>query len=75
MEKKIILTELEEKMLLLNVNREFFPGDCTEEEAKAMNSVIEKADNLMKELNAYDELGDSLMEWFLAKYKAQDATG
>lgn len=74
MEKKIILTELEEKMLQLNVDREFFAGNATPEEAKAMNSVIAKAETLMRELNAYDELEDSLMEWFLAKYKAQDAT-
>lgn len=68
---KIILTELEEKMLALNVSREFFPGNCTKEEAKAMISVISKAEALMAELDAYDEMGDSLMEWFQAKYKAQ----
>lgn len=68
---KIELTELELKMLKLNVAREFYPLVATEEEAKAMNSVITKAEDLMEELDAYDELDESLMEWFLDKYKKQ----
>lgn len=70
--KKIELTELELKMLKLNVAREFYPLVATEEESKAMISVIDKAEKLMEELDAYDELGDSLMEWFLDKYENQD---
>jgi len=27
----------------------------------------------MEELDAYDELGNSLMQWFYNKYKAQEA--
>lgn len=69
--KKIELTELEKKMLDLNVSRDFNPMTATEEEAAAMNSVIHKAEDLMEELDAYDELGDSLMEWFKAKYEKQ----
>jgi hypothetical protein len=37
-----------------------------------MNSVIKKAEDLMEELDAYDELDESLMEWFLAKYNEQN---
>lgn len=66
---KIELTELEEKMLELNVKREFFPPAATPEECEAMNSVLAKAEKLMDDLDAYDELGDSLMEWFMEKYK------
>lgn len=69
--KKIELTELEKKMLDLNVSRDFNPMTATKEEAAAMNSVIHKAEDLMEELDAYDELGDSLMEWFKAKYEKQ----
>ena len=69
--KKIELTELELRMLKLNVKREFYPLTATEEEAKAMNSVIKKAEDLMEELDAYDELDESLMEWFLDKYNKQ----
>ena len=51
---------------------EFFPPEQTDEENKALANVIEKADNLMEELDAYDELGDSLMQWFYDKYQAQE---
>lgn len=67
----IQLTELEYKMLIKNVNRTFQPMNATKEEAAAMNSVISKATKLIEELDAYDELGDSLMAWFLKKYREQ----
>ena len=70
--KRIELTELEFQMLKLNIAREFYPLVATPEEAKAMNTVISKAQDLMEELDAYDELGDSLMEWFIEKYKKQE---
>lgn len=69
--KKIVLTELEQRMLDLNVSREFNPMTATEEEAAAMNRVINMAEDLMEELDAYDELDESLMEWFKAKLEAQ----
>ena len=69
--KRIELTGLELQMLKLNVAREFYPLVATAEEVKAMNSVIKKAEGLMEELDAYDELDESLMEWFMAKYKDQ----
>lgn len=74
MAKKIELSELELRMLELDIKHEFYPMTATKEEAMALNRVIEKADNLMRELNAYDELDNSLMEWFYAKYKAQETT-
>lgn len=69
--KKFELTELEQRVLKASVDRTFFPLTATDEECTALVSVIEKAENLMKELDAYDELGDSLMEWFLKKYNEQ----
>ena len=75
MEKKIELSVLELKMLHKNVDRTFYPITATSEEAIAMNSVINKANALMDELHADDELGDSLMEWYLAKYEAQQKAG
>lgn len=74
MATKIELTGLELAMLERDLRGEFFPPEQTKEEAMALNRVIEKADNLMRELNAYDDLDTSLMEWFYAKYKAQQAT-
>lgn len=71
-ETRIELTPLELAMLKRNLDGEFFPPEQTDEENKALANVIEKADNLMEELDAYDELGDSLMQWFYDKYKAQE---
>lgn len=70
--KKIELSELELAMLKRNLNGDFFPPEQTDEENKAFARVIDKADKLMEELDAYDELGNSLMEWFYNKYKAQE---
>ena len=70
--KKIILTDEEiqviEKQLKGELN-EFF---MEEREMKAIDKVIEDASDLMKELNAFDELDDSLVKWYYDKYKAQN---
>lgn len=76
MEKKIEITSMELKMLNVHLNGDFAPMTATQEECEAMGSVIEKADNLMRELDAYDELGNSLMVWFKNKWvKQQVAEG
>jgi hypothetical protein len=71
MDRKIELTELEYRMLLLLVNNDPFLQPTTDEDIKAACNVIKKAENLMEELNAYDELGNSLVKWFLTKYNEQ----
>jgi len=71
-ETRIELTPLELAMLKRDLAGEFFPPEQTDEENKALANVIEKADNLMEELDAYDELGDSLMQWFYDKYQTQE---
>lgn len=71
-ETRIELTPLELAMLKRNLAGEFFPPEQTDEENKALANVIEKADNLMEELDAYDELGNSLMQWFYDKYQTQE---
>ncbi len=71
-ETRIELTPLELAMLKRDLAGEFFPPEQTDEENKALANVIEKADNLMEELDAYDELGDNLMQWFYDKYQAQE---
>lgn len=71
--KKIELSELELAMLKRDLRGDFFPPEQTDEENKALARVIDMADNLMEELDAYDELGDSLMQWFYDKFKAQQA--
>ena len=71
--KQIELTPLELSMLERDLRGEFFPPEQTDEENQALARVIEKADALMEELDAYDELGNSLMQWFYDKYQAQEA--
>ena len=71
--EKIELTSLELEMLERDLRGEFFPPKQTDEENKAFANVINKADTLMRKLDAYDELGNSLMVWFYRKYKAQEA--
>lgn len=45
--------------------------NATDEEQELMCSVVDKADALMFELEAFDESGDDLIEWFYNKYKEQ----
>ncbi len=73
MATKIELSALELEMLERDLRGEFFPPEQTDEENMAYARVIDKADALMEELDAYDELGNSLMQWYYDKYKAQEA--
>lgn len=71
MEQEIILTQEE-----IQVIDQYFKGEigsftATEEQQKHMMAVIDKAEALMKELDAYDELEDDLIQWFWDKYQAQ----
>lgn len=43
------------------------------EEAKLMAKITSDAHNLMTELNAENELGDSLIRWYYDKYKSQES--
>lgn len=72
MEKKIELTPLEVEVIRKDLRGEFDPILFTDEGKRAMYSVIAKADALMDELHADDELGDSLIKWFWNKYKKQE---
>ena len=72
---KIELTDLELAVLKKDIAGEFFPPEATEEERKALKSVIDKADKHCEDMDAYDEIGNSLMVWFLNQYEAQEAAG
>ncbi len=58
-------------MLERDLRGEFFPPEQTEEENMAYARVIDKAEALMDELDAYEELGNSLMQWYYNKYQEQ----
>lgn len=71
MKQEIILTQEE-----IQVIDQYFKGEieaftATDEQQKYMMAVISKAEALMKELDAYDELEDDLIQWFWGKYQAQ----
>ena len=72
-QEKIQLTDLELEVLKKDIAGEFFPPEATDEERKALRDVIDKADAHCEKLDAYDEIGDSLMVWFLKQYEAQEA--
>lgn len=70
--KKIELSADEIKVIKQQLNGEIEVWNATEYQQKHLTSVIDKADALMGELNAYDELDGNLILWFWNKYKAQE---
>ena len=67
----IDLTQKEKEVINQRFNKEFDMFTATDEQQKVYMSVIDKAERLMRELNAWEELGDSLIEWFWNKYNEQ----
>ncbi|MBO5854978.1 MAG: hypothetical protein J6Q61_09610 [Bacteroidales bacterium] len=70
--KAIILSEKEIEVINKQLNGEIEVYDVTEEDQIILTGVIEKAENLLEELDAYDEFGDDLIKWFYGKYKEQE---
>lgn len=68
---KINLTEKEIECVEKHLRGEISMFNATDEEQATLMPVIEKAKALMEELNAYDELENDLLEWFMNKYKEQ----
>ena len=68
--KQIVLTKREIELI-----DDYFHGKiglgADEEVQKVFGGVIEKAETLMHELEAYDEIGYDLILWFWNKYQAQ----
>lgn len=44
---------------------------ATDEQKELLMGVVDRAEALMEELNAYDELDDNLVGWYYNKYKQQ----
>ncbi|MEE1004897.1 MAG: hypothetical protein UH685_06125 [Bacteroidaceae bacterium] len=44
---------------------------ATDEQKELLMGVVDRAEALMEELNAYDELDDNLVRWYYDKYKQQ----
>lgn len=74
--KRIELTPDEIKVIHQQLNGEIEVWSATDEQQKHLTSVIDKAGELLEELDAYDEMtdkydGDTIL-WFWSKYKEQE---
>ena len=73
--KKIELTEKEIEVIRQQLNGENEVHSATEEQQQLLMGVIDKANDLLDEEDAYDELeaqGNDLIEWYWKKYQAQE---
>lgn len=73
---KIELTADEIKVIKQQLNGEIEVWNATDEQQQNLIRVIDKADALLEELDAYDEMiekcnADTIL-WFWEKYKAQE---
>ena len=73
---KIELTAEEINVIHQYQNGEIEVWNATEEQQRLLGGVIDKADALLEELYAYDELQKvpdaDLVVWYYNKYKAQE---
>lgn len=72
---KIILTEREIELINKHLRGEIEVYNATDEEQEVLGNIIDRADDLMEELDAYDALDDlefDLLRWYLTMYENQE---
>lgn len=70
--EKIVLTEKEIEVIDLFLTEKVdIETVATDEQKELLMGVTDRAEALMEELNAYDELDDNLIKWYYDKYKSQ----
>lgn len=69
--RKIELSKEEIEMIKRYERDEYFHDTMTEEQREIFGCVIDKAEALEEELDAYEESRSDLIRWFYAKYKTQ----
>lgn len=70
--EKIVLTEKEIEVIdLFLAEKVDIETVATDEQKELLMGVTDRAEALMEELDAYDELDDNLIKWYYDKYKAQ----
>lgn len=72
-EKKIILTDEEKAVIEKQLKGELNAFFMEDREREIIDKVIDDANALMTELDAFDEMGDDLVKWYYDKYKAQES--
>lgn len=70
--KKIELSADEIKVINQQLSGKIEVWNATDEQQKYLTAVIDKAEALLDELDAYDEMGDDMILWFWNKYKVQE---
>lgn len=73
--EKIILTEREIELINKYLRGEIEVYNATDEEQEVLGNIIDRADDLMEELDAYDALDDlefDLLRWYLTMYENQE---
>lgn len=72
--EKIVLTEKEIEIIDLFLAEKIdIETVATDEQKELLMGVTDRAEALMEELDAYDELDDNLIKWYYDKYKAQES--
>ena len=74
MAQQIILTDEEKTIIEKQLKKQLNPFFMTDEERETIDKVIDDANALMEELDAYDELDGDLIAWYYNKYKEQNIT-
>ena len=70
--EKIVLTEKEIEVIdLFLAEKVDIETVATDEQKELLMGVTDRAEALMEELDAYDELDDNLIKWYYDKYKSQ----
>jgi hypothetical protein len=69
---KVELTQAEIALIDKHLSGEYNPFFAPVEEQTMLNSIIERAEALEEELNAYDETTETdLLKWYKQKYDEQ----
>lgn len=69
---KIALNDKQKDVIQKYKDGTYSPFFSGEDEQAAMNEVIDMANDLMDELEAYDDAGEDLIAWFWGKYQEQE---
>lgn len=70
--ERIIFNELEREIAEGYLKGSIDPSNMPEHLLEAASGLVDKAEALMDELDAYDEMGDDLWGWYFTKYFAQE---
>ena len=71
--RRVELSKKEIEIIERQLNGKFDPFDANDEDKAVMSGIIDKAESLMNELEAWEESGDDMIKWFYDKFKEQQS--